>query len=126
MSTVFAAVDNAQSGLGSIEKTIIEFNDKVDEINEHVNSIHHFTSSSIRESIKNLSENAEEVTLLEKDFGQLAERTDEHTAQIKLLRKDFGVLKEKIDEAREKAAKIRIGVRSDPGSGCIREFISPM
>nr|CAD2186502.1 unnamed protein product [Meloidogyne enterolobii] len=126
ISTVFTAVDDAREGLDLIEETIIEFNEDVEGIKQRVNSIQHFTSSSIKESIKNLTENAKEVDLLDKDFSQLEEKTEEHSKQIKLLRKDLGVLKEKIDEAREKAAKIRIGVRSDVGSGCIREFLSPM
>uniref|UniRef100_A0A915MJ78 Laminin domain-containing protein n=1 Tax=Meloidogyne javanica TaxID=6303 RepID=A0A915MJ78_MELJA len=126
ISTVFTAVDDAREGLDLIEETIIEFNEDVEGIKQRVNSIQYFTSSSIKESIKNLTENAKEVDLLDKDFSQLEEKTEEHSKQIKLLRKDLGVLKEKIDEAREKAAKIRIGVRSDVGSGCIREFLSPM
>uniref|UniRef100_A0A1I8BDZ5 LAM_G_DOMAIN domain-containing protein n=1 Tax=Meloidogyne hapla TaxID=6305 RepID=A0A1I8BDZ5_MELHA len=126
ISTVFTSVDDAHEGLDSIKETIIEFNEDVEGIKKRVDSLQQFTSSSIKESIKNLTESAKEVDLLEKDFGLLEERTEEHSKQIKLLRKDLGVLKEKIDEAREKAAKIRIGVRSDPGSGCIREFLSPM
>ena len=73
-----------------------------------------------------MSESAGQVNELEKAFEVLKARTDEHSEQFKQVRADLGVLKEKINEAREKASKIRIGVRSEPGAECIREYISPM
>lgn len=73
-----------------------------------------------------MTESAGEMDKLERAFEQLRERTEEHAAQFQQVRADLGVLKEKINEAREKVSKIRIGVRSEPGAQCIREYISPM
>ena len=123
---MYTAVDEAHGGLGAIEEEVLEFAEAINELKQRSDSLQDFTAASIRESIQNLTESTEDMDELEKAYGQLRGRADEHAAQFRQVRADLGVLKEKINEAREKASKIRVGVRSEPGSGCAREYVSPM
>uniref|UniRef100_A0A914HZB5 Uncharacterized protein n=1 Tax=Globodera rostochiensis TaxID=31243 RepID=A0A914HZB5_GLORO len=127
INNIYATVNEADASISEIESAATEFNDAVSELKERTDSIQQlFTSSGIQEDIRNLTASSEEVAEVESAMEQLKERTDGQEAEFKQVSADLEVLKEKINEAREKASKIRIGVRSDQDSGCVREYISPM
>ncbi|KAI1731181.1 laminin EGF domain-containing protein [Ditylenchus destructor] len=126
INTIHSTVDDAYSGLEDIQQRAEEFTQAVDEAKTRADSILGYDQQSILEDIANVTQSTAGIAEMEKALESVRSRTDSHDSQIKAIKKDLGVLKEKINEAREKASKIRIGVKSDIGSNCVREYISPM
>ncbi|KAL3119034.1 hypothetical protein niasHT_003817 [Heterodera trifolii] len=127
INTIYANVNDADASISEIESAATEFNEAVTELKQRTDSIQQlFTASGIEADIRNLTASRDEVAEVEKAMEGLKERTEAQETEMKQINADLAVLKEKISEAREKASKIRVGVRSDQGSDCVRHYLSPM
>jgi hypothetical protein len=98
----------------------------VDKLAKRADSVAGFNQQAVVDAIKNVTQGTDDVNDMQRVLEIVRERADSHEAEIRSVQKQLDVLKEKINEARERASKVKIGVKSEIGSTCVREYTSPL
>ncbi|KAI6232973.1 hypothetical protein M3Y99_00957600 [Aphelenchoides fujianensis] len=124
INTVYSSVNDAQSTVDDTENVITTFANEVGALNDRVQAVDVVNERNVQELIRNVTASVPVVDSVVGAIKDVKSRTARHDSQIRDIRKDLGVLREKIEEAREKAARIRIAIRSESDGGCVREYAS--
>ncbi|KAI6208105.1 hypothetical protein M3Y96_00079500 [Aphelenchoides besseyi] len=126
INTVHTSVDEARKVVDDTQDTVQMFADGVKSLNDRLQSADVVNEKSIQELIANITASTATVDGVVNSLRNVKSRASGHDSEIRDIRKKLNVLQEKIDEAREKAARIRIAVRSEADKGCIREYPSAL
>lgn len=130
ISNVDSIVEEAEQNVAVVETKTSEFAQAVGEIKERADTITGFNQQAIVQAIKNVTQGKDDVEEMRRVLEAVNGRSDSHDGELRGLRTDLGVLKEKINEAREKASKVKVGVKSPEAGGgggtCVREYLSAL
>ncbi|KAH7728640.1 laminin subunit alpha-2-like isoform X6 [Aphelenchoides avenae] len=126
INTVYSTADDSAEVVATIGSSTKDLFDEVDALKKQADSVTNFNEKAILDDIANVTKASDDIERIKRIVEDVRERSKRQNEQIAEIRHDMSVLKEKIKEAREKASKVKVGVKSEVGSACVREYLSPL
>ncbi|KHJ44980.1 laminin EGF-like protein [Trichuris suis] len=126
MEGVHEHAKKANKQAANAESSAISFASGIGNLLERTKEFRSLTRVGIRNVTDNVNHSLNEVLRARERLNRVRTQADNNDQKVFDLNDKLSLLREKIKEAREKAAKIKLSVKSSDSDGCFRSYVSPL